>query len=69
MDACKLDKLMTEFTPGRMTLHIELVPSKGNVFDVPLKEPGKKLNMIANYARTIFEVEMRRKLKDIRRRR
>lgn len=63
MESCKLDRLMTDFSPGRMILHVELVPPKGMTFDTPLKEPGKKLNMIANYARTIFDVELRRPVK------
>jgi hypothetical protein len=63
MEACKLDKLMTQFEPGRMILHVELVPPKGTTFEAPIAEPGKKLNMIANYARTIFDVELRKKLR------
>jgi hypothetical protein len=63
MEVCKLDRLMTEFQPSRMILHVELVPPKGTTFEAPLKDPGKKLNMIANYARQIFDVEMRQKLK------
>jgi len=62
--AVKLDRLLTEFQPNRMILHVELVPPEGMTFETPLKEPGKKLNMIANYARTIFDVELRRPLKE-----
>jgi hypothetical protein len=61
MDGCKLDRLMTEFTPGRITLHIELVPPDGETFEAPMTEPGKKLGMIANYARGIFGVALRRR--------
>lgn len=61
MDPCKLDKLGTEFTPGRITLHIELVPPEGEEFDAPMTEPGKKLGMIANYARGIFQVNLRQR--------
>lgn len=61
MGACKLAKLGTEFTPERITLHIELVPPDGETFDAPMTEPGKKLGMIANYARGIFQVNLRRR--------
>lgn len=64
MDPCKLAKLATEFTPERITLHIELVPPEGVEFDAPMTEPGKKLGMVANYARGIFQAAMReRKIK------
>ena len=61
MGPCKLAKLATEFTPERMTLHVELVPPDGEEFDAPMTEPGKKLGMIANYARGIFQVDLRRR--------
>jgi hypothetical protein len=61
MDGCKLDRLMTDFSPGRITLHIELIPPDGETFEAPLTEPGKKLGMIANYARGIFGVALRRR--------
>lgn len=56
MVECKLDKLLTEFTPGRITLHIELTPVNGTGFDLPVEEAGKKLGMVANYASATFGV-------------
>lgn len=61
MDGCRLAKLATEFTPERITLTVELVPPKGTRFDAPMAEPGKKLGMVANYARTVFDVAMQQK--------
>jgi len=61
MGPCKLAKLATEFSPERIVLHVELVPHEGEAFDAPMTEPGKKLGMIANYARGIFQVDLRRR--------
>jgi hypothetical protein len=55
---CRLDRLATAFTPERITLTVELVPPEGCRFDAPMTEPGKRLGMVANYARTVFDVAL-----------
>lgn len=54
MPECKLDKLATEFTPERITLHIELVPAGGEVFEEPMESSASKLDAVANYAASTF---------------
>ena len=68
-EGCRLAKLATEFTPERITLHIELVPPEGTRFDEPMTEPGKRLGMVANYARTVFDVAIQQRTRQKRNKR
>jgi len=54
MTECKLNKLSTEFTPGCIVLHIELVPAGGEVFEEPMENTASKLDAVANYAASTF---------------
>jgi len=56
MVECKLAKLSTDFTPERISLHIDLVPVNGVLFDLPLDEAGKKFSAVCNYAVSTFAV-------------
>ena len=52
----RLSHLLTEFSPGRIVLRIELIPMNGEEFDLPMEEAGNKLSAVANYARATFGV-------------